>query len=115
MCPSQSSNLTLHQQIQILRLLRDNWDLRGAKAIKSDLELIERVFIDSPITPSLLPLWNGSVRATIYNGEKVLEIDFPPYAEDRIFFRCTESCVVEGERDLKDTTKLIAWISVISV
>lgn len=94
----------------MLSLLRDNWDLRGAKRVLCDLRLIEVMFSQYKIIPSLTPLFNGSVRATVKNGSKLLVVEFPPFSDEVIFFKCVEKCEVNGERDIQDLSKLLRWI-----
>ncbi len=105
--------LTLRNKIDLLRMLRSNWDLFGAEPLDINLERVYCLLNKYNVNPTLYPHHSGDVIAE-WDGRKGLKIFFSKYFldEGEILYECRHGeTVLNGVCSINKLDKLITWIT----
>lgn len=105
--------LTLRNKIELLRMLKFNWDLYGAEPLDLNLERIYYLLDKFKSNPALYPHHSGDVIA-LWEGKESLKITFSKYFldENEILYECERgSTMIKGVCSVGKLDKLINWIA----
>lgn len=105
--------LTLRNKIELLRMLKFNWDLYGAESLDLNLERIYYLLDKYHVNPTLYPHHSGDVIA-LWEGKNSLKIIFSKYflEENEILYECIKGkTIVNGVCTVSKLDKLINWIT----
>lgn len=105
--------LTLRNKIELLKMLKTNWDLYGAEPIDLNLERIYYLLDKYKVNPTLYPHHSGDVIA-LWEGKKDLKIIFSKYFldESEVLYECKRrEIIINGVCSINKLDKLINWVT----